>query len=221
MTTTHPHAHHLRYMLTAEDYAALRDWLMSVAPNCRTTGIHTLRFASYRNALPSPEGQNWAEQYFSLHYYDNDPSYLRLVRQRGGEHTYTIIAEAECRALLAGETDWLLERRNPVLQDFHSCLTNRMLLPQVLLSYQREIHRMDTPDLWFALDTNIRSSLEHMHFLDPDLLERDSFEHEGQFLLEVSYSDDIPDDMLCTFEERAPRRKLLPSLPATPAYLPA
>ena len=54
---------------------------------------------------------------------------------------------------------------------------------------------------------------------DPELLERDSEEQEGQFLLEVSYSDDVPDDVLCMLEEAAPRRKLLAA--AEPACLPA
>ena len=48
--------------------------------------------------------------------------------------------------------------------------------------------------------------------LDPELLERDSEEQEGQFLLEVSYSDRIPDDVLCLLEETAPRRRLLSSV---------
>lgn len=222
MTTTHPYAHHLRYQLTAADYTALRSRLIADNAHCRTTGIHTLRFASYRGALSDARSQDIpADLHFSLHYYDNDPSYLRLVRQSGGESTYTIIAEAECRALLAGETDWLLERYNPVLQDFYEGLTDQLLLPQVMLSYQREVYHLDGLDLWVALDTDIRSSLEHMHFLDPELLERDSACQEKQFLLEVSYSNEIPDELLCLFEETAPRRKLLSSALRAPARLPA
>lgn len=210
MTTTHPYAHHLRYKLTSADYTALRARLAADGARGQTTGIHTLRFANYRAALPDARSEDIpADLRFSLHYYDNDPSYLRLVRQYGGESTFTIIAEAECRALLAGETDWLLDRSNPVLQDFYECLTDQLLLPQVLLSYQREIYRLDGLDLWIALDTDIRTSLEHMHFLDPELLEQDSAGQRDQFLLEVSYSDEIPDELLCLFEETAPRRKLL------------
>lgn len=220
MTTTHPYAHHLRYKLTPADYAALRTRLAADAVCLRTTGIHTLRFASYRGTLADAGSQDIpADLHYSLHYYDNDPAYLRLVRQCGWESAYTVIAEAECRALLAGETDWLLERYNPILQDFHDCLTEQLLLPQVMLSYQREIFHMNNLNMWVALDTDIRTSLEHMHFLDPELLERDSEEQEGQFLLEVSYSDDVPDDVLCMLEEAAPRRKLLAA--AEPACLPA
>ena len=220
MTTTHPYAHHLRYKLTPADYAALRSRLAAGGAQGQTTGIHTLRFASYRGALPDGRDRP-ADLHFSLHYYDNDPSYLRLVRQCGGESEYTIIAEAECRALLSGETGWLLDRRNPVLQDFHECLTDQLLLPQVLLSYQRETYRLDGLDLWIALDTDIRTSLEHMHFLDPELLEQDSVVQDGQCLLEVSYGDELPDELLCLFEEAAPRRKLLSGAPLARVCLPA
>jgi len=143
------------------------------------------------------------------------------VRQCGRESESTIIAEAECRALLSGETGWLLERYNPVLQDFHEYLTNQLLLPRVLLSYQRETYRLDELDLWIALDTDIRTSLEHMHFLDPELLEQDSSGQDGQFLLEVSYDDELPDEFLCLFEETAPRRKLLSGAPLVRVCLPA
>ena len=222
MTTTHPYAHHLRYKLTPADYATLRSRLAASGARGQTTNIHTLRFASYRGALPDERSQDIpADLHFSLHYYDNDPSYLRLVRQSGGESAYTIIAEAECRALLSGETGWLLDRYNPVLQDFYDCLTEQLLLPQVLLSYQREIYRLNGLDLWIALDTDIRTSLEHMHFLDPELLEQDAAGQDGQFLLEVSYSDELPDELLCLFEEAAPRRKLLSGAPLTRVCLPA
>lgn len=222
MTTTHPYAHHLRYKLTPADYTALRARLTAGGIQGQTTGIHTLRFASYRGALSGGRSQDIpADLHFSLHYYDNDPSYLRLVRQCGGESTYTIIAEAECRALLSGETGWLLERYNPVLQDFYECLTDQLLLPRVLLSYQREMFRLEGPDLWIALDTDIRTSLEHMHFLDPELLKQDSSSQEGQVLLEVNYSDELPDELLCLFEETAPRRKLLSGAAMSRICLPA
>ena len=107
------------------------------------------------------------------------------------------------------ETDWLLDRPNPLLQEFHENLTERMLLPQMLLTYQREIYTADGLDLCIVLDTDLRASMQHMDFLDPKQLERSTVEQEGRILLEISYSDYIPDDVLCLLEETAPRRRLL------------
>ena len=84
-----------------------------------------------------------------------------------------------------------------------------MLLPQVLLTYHREIYTLDGLDLWVALDSDIRASLQHMDFLDPELLARDTAGQEGRLLMEISYSSVIPDHVLCLLEETAPRRKLL------------
>ena len=121
-----------------------------------------------------------------------------------------MVTEAECRALLAGETGWLLDRRNPVLRDFHAALTQQMLLPRVLLTYHREAYALDGMDLWVALDSDIRATLQHMDFLDPDLLARDTADQTGRMLLSISYSRAIPDELLCLLEETAPRRRLLP-----------
>lgn len=214
MTTTHPYLHTMKYAITKTDYEALHNRLSTAAD--RDTGaseswISTLFFASYRNrVLPTPVHPAEDRSAFALHYYNNDPTYLILEQYLDGEPESAMVTEAECRALLAGETSWLLARRNPVLRDFHTSLTEQMLLPQVLLTYHREAYTLDGLDLWVALDSDIRMTLQHMDFLDPDLLARDTAHQSGRMLLEISYSRTIPDNILCLLEETAPRRKLLP-----------
>lgn len=214
MTTHQPPLRKMHYQITPEDCAALRTCLSAKAESRESRSVHTMVFTSYRDRIPvDPMGEllvpEQTETKFSLHYYDDDPTYLILERRQGGQRTSAMVAEAECRALLAGETDWLLSRHNPLLLDFHESLTERMLLPQVLLTYHREIYTADGLDLWVALDTDIRASLQHMDFLDPQLLERDTAEQDGKILMEISYSDRIPDDVLCLLEETAPRRRLI------------
>ena len=214
----HQYQHQLHYQITPADYRALRTRLSAAAPDERGDScVHMLQFYSYRNQILSlPESP--AEPRFSLCYYDNDPTYLFLERQLGEECTSAMVAEAECRALLSGETDWLLERRNPVLREFHDCLESQMLLPQVLLTFHREFYTLDGLDLWVALDTDVRSSLQHMDFLDPELLARDTAGQEGQLRLEIGYSSTIPDEVLSIFVETAPRRKPLPAGTAARCY---
>ena len=204
MKTTPPYQHQLHYQITQTDSSALRTRLTASAPAVRSAcGIHMLCFSS---CLPS-----WDEPQFALYYYDNDPTYLLLERWLDTSRTSTMVAEAECRALLSGETDWLLERCNPVLRDFHDGLTQRLLLPHVMLTFHREVYALDGLDLWVALDSDVRSSLEHMDFLDPELLARDTAGQEGSCRLEISYSDAvaIPDEVLCLLAETAPRRRPL------------
>lgn len=214
MTTNQPRLRKLRYQITPEDCASLRACLSARAKEREARSVHAMFFTSYRDRVPrDPMGEILApertEAQFSLHYYDNDPTYLILERRLDGRRTSAMVAEAECRALLAGETDWLLDRRNPLLREFHESLTERMLLPQVLLTYHREVYSADGLDLWVALDTDIRASLEHMDFLDPQQLERGVTGQDGRILLEISYSDRIPDDVIYLLEETAPRRRLL------------
>ena len=215
MTTEHIRTRQMHYQITPKDYTALRAFLSAKGAAGQAGSVHTMFFISYLDRIQENEGlavpgQSGAQ--FALHYYDNDPTYLRLERQLGGQRTSAMVTEAECRALLAGETDWLLDRHDPLFQDFHAGLTERMLLPQMMLTFHREVYTADGLDLWVALDTNIRASLQHMDFLDPQLLEQDMEGQEGRILMEVSYSDRIPDDVLCLLEETAPRRRLLSSV---------
>ncbi|MCI8656734.1 MAG: hypothetical protein HFF72_04755 [Oscillospiraceae bacterium] len=215
MTTNHIRTRQMQYQITPEDYTALRACLSARSEAERAGNVHTMFFVSYLDWIQDGSemavpGQAGAQ--FALHYYDNDPTYLRLERQLDGQRTSAMVTEAECRALLAGETDWLLNRHDPLFRDFYDALTERMLLPQMMLTFHREIYTADGLDLWVALDTNIRASLQHMDFLDPQQLERDMVGQEGRILMEVSYSDRIPEDVLCLLEETAPRRRLLESV---------
>lgn len=214
MTKKQSPTRQMHYQITTEDYTALRTFLSARSEAERAGNVHTMYFVSYLDWMEdggelAVPGQAGAQ--FALHYYDNDPTYLRLERRLDGTRTSAMVTEAECRALLAGETDWLLNRHDPLFQDFYDGLTERMLLPQMMLTFHREIYTADGLDLWVALDTNIRASLQHMDFLDPQQLERDMVDQEGRILMEVSYSDQIPDNVLCLLEEKAPRRRLLGS----------
>lgn len=216
MATTNSYPHTLKYAITKTDYEALHNRLSIAADQENMASecwINTLFFASYRSRTLPPRDQQAESPFsFALHYYNNDPTYLLLEQYRGQEQESAMVTEAECRALLAGETGWLLERRNPVLRDFHTALTEQMLLPQVLLTYHREAYSLDGQDLWVALDSDIRTTLQHMDFLDPDLLARDTANQAGRMLLAISYNRTIPDNLLCLLEETAPRRKLLPGV---------
>ena len=212
MTKKQSPTRQMNYQITTEDYTALRAFLSARSEAERAGNVHTMYFVSYLDWMEDDRdlavpGQAGAQ--FALHYYDNDPTYLRLERRLDGERTSAMVTEAECRALLAGETDWLLSRHDPLFQDFYDGLTERMLLPQMMLTFHREVYTADGLDLWVVLDTNIRASLQHMDFLDPQQLERDMMDQEGRILMEVSYSDQIPDNVLCLLEEKAPRRRLL------------
>lgn len=214
MTKKQIHPRQLHYQLTEEDYCALRACLSARTKKEKAGSVHTMFFVSYRDYITSQSGRartdsEGTDSRFSLSYYDNDPSYLSLECRTGDQRSTAMVAEAECRALLAGETGWLLNRHDPLFMDFYNGLTRQMLLPKMMMTYQRETYTAGRLNLRVALDTGIRSSLEHMDFLDPTQLAQDMPTQTDRFLMEVNYSDQIPDDVICLLAEIAPRRKLL------------
>ena len=211
--TTNP-SRQLHYQITQSDHDALRARLSAGTANSVSSSVHRMFFASYRDRVAAQPVEELLvsaqeEARFSLQYTDGDPSYLLLERRQAETRATAMVTEAECRALLSGELDWLQERHDPVLLDFYYGLTERMLLPRVLVSYRREVYTPAGLDLWVALDTDLRASLQHMDFLDPQRLAEATAEQEGKILMEIGYSDVIPDHVLCLLEETAPKRKLL------------
>ena len=205
MTMTRTYRRHVRYRVTGQECRALREQLASIRQT--DNRVHTLRFTSYRLDAETEKQRGR----YALHYFDNDPSYLFLERR--GEHALNsaILTEAECRALLAGDTDWLLGRRDPLLHDLHDSITRQMLLPSVLLSYRRE--RFDLPDkgAWLALNTDIRTTLEHMDFLDPEQLAVVTAKQPGEQMLEVGCQEELPEELAKVLNETVPQRELYPT----------
>ena len=102
MTTTHPYPHRMQYQITQADYSALRTRLSAAVPEDSAGDIHTLLFTSYRNRVSAgPAGglpaAHETEARFSLHYFDNDPSYLLLERRLEQDSDTVMMTEAECR----------------------------------------------------------------------------------------------------------------------------
>lgn len=203
--------HHRRYRLTPEDYESLHTRLSGHGLMAAPRSVSTLYLRSYLDRMPAYTGDATAvpADKYSLSYYDNDPSFIILERRQEDLRASAMVTEAECRALLVGETDWLLNRHDPLFRDFHEGLHKRMLLPETQAVYRREIYAAEDMGLWASLDTDIRFSMDYMNFLDPQRMEQETARQAGRILLEVSYTDRIPDDILCLLEEVAPKRKLL------------
>ena len=212
MTTTRSCSRQLHYQITRSDHDALRSRLSAGTAATTVSCVHRMFFASYRDRVSAQHIEELLvpqEARFSLQYLDNDPSYLALERSQGGTRSVAMVSEAECRALLSGDLDWMEARHDPVLLDFYDGLTERMLLPQVTISYRREVYTPEGLGMWVALDTDLRASLQHMDFLDPQRVAEHTASQEGKILMEIGYSDTIPDQVLCLLEETAPKRRLL------------
>ena len=212
MTHATPCTGERTYTVTRSDCAALRSRLQELqAEYTAPRHIHMLCFAGYLGRTLPGGGEDHVDERFALHYYQNDPSYVFL--QRDGTPDTAILTEEECRALLSGETDWLLARHNPLLRRFHQELTEGMLLPQVLFSYDQEIYSFPQRGIRFTLDTALQTAMQHMDFLDPSRLEEELTDHENSIFLRVT--GNLPDDIHCLIREAAPRRRhlALPYLP--------
>ena len=167
MTNNRPYLHRLHYQITSEDCTALRDCLSTRGEALYARSVHTMFFNSYRDRVPvnNVDGlltAGHANPQFSLHYYDGDPTYVILERREDELRTSAMVAEAECRALLLGETDWLMDRHDPLLQEFHESLTERMLLPQMLLTYRQEVYTAAGLNLCVTDRKSTRLNSSHM-----------------------------------------------------------
>ena len=196
------------YRLHRSDCAALLEQLEALQPEHQDIcDIHALCFASYMDGAPVIDREGpCSAAYYSLQYLHQDPTYL-FLHHAGSDTQPAMVTEEECRALLSGETDWLLARHNPLLRSFHDDLTENMFLPRTLLNCTRRTMTLPGGCVRFALHTDYRTAMPDMDFLDPQQLLPKLTPFESGIFLRITADGEIPDEILCMIREAAPRRR--------------
>ena len=145
---------------------------------------------------------------FRLRFYDGDRSFIRIEKKiRRGNLTAKESVRITCEEterLLRGETDWMAGSGRDLVAEFGFCIRSRGLRPCTVVDYRRIPFVYDPGSVRITLDTDIRTGLHRIDFLNPGLLTIPA--GEPAVILEVKWDTFLPDVLRSALQLGGPQR---------------
>ncbi len=196
--------HELKYQISYVDYLSQRQRLKAVMKSddhADVEGKYMIRSIYFDNfndkALREKVNGIQKREKWRIRYYNDDFSYITLEKKCKHNSLClkldAILTEAECRALLNGNIDWMLTHTSQLVREFYYKLKTQQLKPRVLVSYEREPYIYIPGNVRVTFDRNIRTSLYHQRFLEPSVQDISATVTPDIIILEVKYDDYLPE----------------------------
>ena len=195
--------HELKFEITYFDYLNMRNRLKAVMQSDPHTVngkylIRSIYFDNYRDKALLEKINGYARrEKFRIRYYNDDFSFISLEKKMKINDlclkASAPISEEECRKLLEGDREWMLENASELVKEFYTKLNTQLLRPQVLVSYTREPYIFEAGNVRVTFDMDIRSTLFKKEFLQKEVSDINVGEKTGDMILEVKFDDYLPD----------------------------
>lgn len=158
--------------------------------------IRSLYFDNlYDKALREKMDGLRSKEKFRIRLYDNDLSFIKLEKKtKIGSVGYKVSArltEEQCRRLLRGDTDWMPATGDALVLELYAKMKYQLLKPKTVVDYDREPFVYGPGNVRVTLDSDIRTGLRAVDFLNPDLPMM-ATNIQPKIILEVKYDEYLP-----------------------------
>ena len=196
MNQTEKFRHDLKYRIGCAQYIELRNRLRTVMRSDVHTdvdGRYLIRSIYFDNYMDKAlrekiDGVSRREK-FRIRYYNDDFSFITLEKKIKDNalcmKVEATITEEECRRILSGDTAFMREHPQPLMQELYAKMRYQMLCPRVLVSYVREPYIYQAGNVRVTFDSHIRTTLYHREFLEDQVIDIDTAEEPQDMILEV------------------------------------
>lgn len=196
--------HELKYDIAHGAYLALRQRLRPVMrsdPHTGADGRYTIRSIYFDNlddkALREKIDGVQKREKFRIRYYNDDFSFITLEKKQKLDSLClkcdAAISETECRAILDGNLDWMMEHPEELVRELYCKMRGQCIRPRVLVSYIREPYIYDAGNVRITFDSRVRTTLWHPKFLETQVQDMSALDTPSQMILEVKYDAFLPD----------------------------
>ena len=110
------------------------------------------------------------------------------------------LTQEECRSILDGPAEWMLYHPSELVRELYCKLRCQQLRPRVLASYVREPFVCAAGNVRVTFDSEIRTTLFHRAFLEPEVWDISACDSPQDALLEVKYDAYLPDAITCALQ---------------------
>lgn len=195
--------HEYKHTINLQDYYAIRQRLKTAVPsdpNAGAKGRYHVRSLYFDNeddkALREKiEGLPNREK-FRIRLYNRDSGLIKLEKKsklRGlCNKRATTLSLEQTKKILAGETDWMRETKDPLLLELYVKMREERLKPRTIVDYMREAYSFPCGNVRITFDSEIRTGLYAKDLFAKELPSV-SVCPPGVLLLEVKYDDYLPE----------------------------
>ena len=202
--------HEFKYFISEQEIEILRSRLSVVAsldPHVIDSGQYTIRSLYFDNFCDRCyyENENGVDprEKYRIRIYNGSTDFIALECKRK-ERGKTLksscnISEDECRDLIQGKPPAVFtDKRAPLLKT-SVLMYDELLLPKVIVEYDRIPYIYPLGNVRITFDTNIRSSSDISGFLEKRIPSRPILQ-SGHHILEVKYDEFLPDHIKTVLE---------------------
>ena len=210
--------HELKFAITYGEYLAIRSRIkpvMRTDPHVSADGTYQIRSIYFDNAddkalREKTDGAARREK-FRIRYYNDDFSFITLEKKMKIDDLClkcdARISEDECRRLLAGDTEWMKDHPEGLVQELYAKMVYQRLEPRILVSYLREPYIYGPGNVRITFDSHIRTSLYSRDFLTEAVRDISATDTPQDMLLEVKYGAFLPGIIQDMIQTRAIRQQ--------------
>ena len=132
---------------------------------------------------------------FRIRYYNHDTSLIHLEKKSklaglGNKQSANLTAE-EAQRIVDGDIEWMLQAKQPLIQELYSKMQTQQLCPKTIVDYVREPFVYAPGNVRVTLDYDIRTGLGCTDFLNPDCPTVSA--GDSPIILEVKWDEFLPD----------------------------
>ncbi len=210
--------HELKYRISYSDYLSLKARLKHVMkpdPYAGSNGRYLIRsiyFDNYNDkALREKIDGVQKREKFRIRWYDDDLSLINLEKKMKLNNLCLKLSagltEAECRALLRGEYNWMLKHPSMLVRELYCKINLQQLRPRVVVSYFREPYIYSSGNVRVTFDSHIRTSLFSRDFMEKDIQDISATDFPEDMILEVKYDDFLPEIIALLLQTKSIRQQ--------------
>lgn len=192
--------HELKYVVDERDLMLVEYRLKNIMrmDTHGKNGVYEIRsayFDDYWNTALTQNLQGVSPRFkYRIRMYNADSSYIQLEK-KVKTHDLTNkescrLSVDECKLLMNGQYN-ILEEDHEFLKGFKAYAIHRLVMPRVIVIYDRTAFVCKEGNVRITFDKNISSSSQMDHFFDKQILKRPVMPM-GKHVLEVKYDEFIP-----------------------------
>ena len=193
--------HEWKHEISYADMLILRQRLRAVTKpdEHATDGKYEIRSLYFDNlsdkALREKADGISRREKFRIRFYNGDTSLIHLEKKSKigglGSKQSTTLSQEEAQAIADGNTEWMRESTDVLVQELYIKMTTEGLQPKTIVDYTREPFVFAAGNVRVTLDYNIRTGLSCVDFLNTDCITVPA--GDAPIILEVKWDEFLPE----------------------------